>query len=165
MKLSKQTELNTEPFDGSLEGIPITAAFNWMQSGKQYIYMFAGRHLCRQEISQTDWVSMCNITDIADWLNCSNDDLTLTFMIVLSLALVIVVVIFFLWFGKTKSNENDPYLQLIDNLMMNILRLAHIGNVTNDLELLSYVRALNNFALNLSEKINMVIENNGKYEF
>ena len=60
-----ESEANTEPFNGTLEGVPITAAFNWTQSGEHVLYLFAGRHLCRQEIS-FDWVPMCNITDISD---------------------------------------------------------------------------------------------------
>ena len=76
MKLINNTQLenNTEPFDGSLEGIPITAAFNWTQSRKEYVYMFAGRHLCKQEISETNWVPMCNITDISNLIiDCTQD--------------------------------------------------------------------------------------------
>ena len=67
-------EPNTEPFDGSLEGVPITAAFNWTKHGKEFVYFFAGRQLCRQEISTTDWVPMCDIEDIADLIDRSKDD-------------------------------------------------------------------------------------------
>ena len=72
---SNQLEANSEPFDGTLEGIAITAAFNWTQSDREYVYMFAGRHLCRQEINQTDWVPMCDIQDISDLvIDCSPED-------------------------------------------------------------------------------------------
>ena len=65
-------EPNTEPFNGSLEGIAITAAFNWTQTGKDILYLFAGRHLCRQEIS-FDWVPMCDIEDISNLvIGCSH---------------------------------------------------------------------------------------------
>ena len=65
-------EDNTKPFVGSLEGVPITAAFNWTQSNKEYLYMFAGRHLCRQEL-RSNWVPMCDIQDISDLvIDCPN---------------------------------------------------------------------------------------------
>ena len=67
-----QPEPNTQPFDGLLEGVAITAAFNWTQLDKEFVYLFAGRHLCRQEIS-FQWVPMCEIQDISDWINCSKD--------------------------------------------------------------------------------------------
>ena len=63
-----QTEANTEPFDGLLDGVPITAAFNWTQPDKQFVYFFAGRRLCRQQIS-FDWVPMCDIEDIGRLVN------------------------------------------------------------------------------------------------
>ena len=106
MKLSRRTEAETKPFDGTLEGVPITAAFNWTQSGKQLVYFFAGRHLCKQEISETDWVPMCNIKDIADLvIGCTADEdgSALTYVIVLVVIVLIVVFIVFLWLYK--SNE------------------------------------------------------------
>ena len=100
MKLTyNQPELNTKPFEGSLEGVPITAALKWDHSEKDFVYLFAGRHLCRQEISPTNWVPMCNITDIADWLSCSvsntadEDGSSATLVILLLLAFVVFVVI------------------------------------------------------------------------
>ena len=122
---SNKPEPNTQPFEGLLESVAITAAFNWTQSDKQLVYFFAGRHLCKQEISETDWVPMCNITDIADWVNCpesvhpKEDGFPLTLVILSVLALVIVVlilVIVFLWFYKTKLNEkpkSEPIPQQI----------------------------------------------------
>ena len=61
-------------FEGELNGIAVTAAMNRIISGKEYLYMFAGRNLCRQEINQTHWVPMCDIQDIADWIDCPKDD-------------------------------------------------------------------------------------------
>ena len=121
----------SEPFDGSLEGVPITAAFNWTQTDKEFVYFFAGRNLCKQEIS-LEWVPMCDIKDIADWLNCpkinafngpedrsTDDSFPLTLVIVLALdfiVLVIILLIVFLWFYKTKLNEkpkSEPIPQQI----------------------------------------------------
>ena len=110
----------SEPFDGSLEGVPITAAFNWTQTDKEFVYFFAGRNLCKQEIS-LEWVPMCDIKDIGDWLSCpkdvledgpedrpKDDSFPLTLVIVLALDLIVVVLILlivFLWFYKTKPSE------------------------------------------------------------
>ena len=69
-----QPEPNTQPFVGLLKGVAITAAFNWRQSEKEFVYLFAGRYLCRQEIS-FEWVPMCNITDINDLvIGCSHEN-------------------------------------------------------------------------------------------
>ena len=76
MKMISGTQLepNTEPFNGTLEGVPITAALNWTQSDKQLVYFFAGRHLCTQEIS-FNRVPMCKIKDISDLIvGCSHED-------------------------------------------------------------------------------------------
>ena len=59
-------------FDGRLEGVTISAALGLERSGKQFGYFIAGRHLCRQEISLTNWTKMCDIEDISDWIDCSN---------------------------------------------------------------------------------------------
>ena len=62
-------------FEGELNGIAVTAAMNRIIAGKEYLYMFAGRHLCRQEINQTHWVPMCDIQDISDlFKDCSDED-------------------------------------------------------------------------------------------
>ena len=75
---SNRFEVNTKPFDGTIRGVAITAAFNWTQSDKEFVYFFAGRHLCRQEIS-LKWVAMCEIQDISDLvIGCSHEDQNIT---------------------------------------------------------------------------------------
>ena len=112
MKLIESTQLEniSEPFDGTLEGIPITAAYNWTQSDKEFLYFFAGRHLCRQEINQNDWVPMCDIEDIANWVKCPKGQLSFPHILVIVFALALVIflvilLIYFLWSYKAKSNE------------------------------------------------------------
>ena len=144
MKITQNIQLedNSEPFNGLLEGIPITAALNWTQSGKETLYLFAGRHLCRQEIS-FDWVPMCNITDISDLvIDCFHEDgdktsvspqnkthygtdiypyetdytliviISIVTLILLIVALVLVVV--YIRRNKDKEKE-EPTLRFIDN--------------------------------------------------
>ena len=55
-----------ELFDGRLKGVPISAAIDFDDYGRQLVYFFAGRHLCRQEIHPTNWTKMCDIEDISD---------------------------------------------------------------------------------------------------
>ena len=119
--------INTEPFNGSLEGIPITAAFNWTQYRKQYLYMFAGRHLCRQQISQTNWFPICDIEDISDLvIDCLNKtketnkttthstpditrDLILVIVsVVIVITLILILIVFVVYMrGKDAQNENS----------------------------------------------------------
>ena len=113
---SRRLEANAQLFDGSLEGVPITAALNWTQSGKELVYFFAGRHLCKQEINETDWVPMCDITDIADWVKCSDENgFPLIFVIVLVLALVVVMIVLIvvlLWLYKSyEKPKSEPKAQ------------------------------------------------------
>ena len=137
MKLTyNQPELNTKPFEGSLEGVPITAALKWDHSEKDFVYFFAGRHLCRQEISPTNWVPMCNITDIADWLSCSGsntadeDGSSATLVILLLLAFVIFVVIsliVFLWIDNEKP-KSEP------NPQQNASNASKLSNIRSGLK-------------------------------
>ena len=105
-------------FDGKLNGIAITAAMNRIISGKEYVYMFAGRNLCRQEIS-TKWIPMCDIEDIADWIYCSKDidnNKTLLILVIVLVIIVIVSIIILVVYlsikylfnakANSKSNEN-----------------------------------------------------------
>ena len=58
-------------FKDRLNGIQITAALNRTKNGKPFVYLFAGRMLCRQELSKKS-VKVCDIVDIADWIDCSD---------------------------------------------------------------------------------------------
>ena len=148
-----EQESNAKPFNGTLEGVAITAALNWSQPDKEIVYFFAGRHLCRQEIS-FDWVPMCDIEDIADWLGCPKDEpkdgsFLLTLVIVLVLAFVVVVVILvivFLWFRKAKSNEKPnpepkpeqkteakPEIKSEPKSQQNVSNASELTNMRSDL--------------------------------
>ena len=122
MSVSSRTENNTKPFNGYLEGFAITAAFNWTQSGKEYLYMFAGRLLCRQQIS-FDWVPMCDIEDISNLvIGCShrtgvvwrcNDETdniniyVIISVIVVSLLLFAILVVIGVYYAFIRSKNNS----------------------------------------------------------
>ena len=56
-------------FENHLNGTQITAAFDIIRNNKTFVYLFAGRMLCRQELSK-EFVKVCDIEDIANWIDC-----------------------------------------------------------------------------------------------
>ena len=118
MKLIEEQSLDRgiELFDGRLKGIPITAALGLEHFGKQFVVFFAGRHLCKQEISETNWTNVCNIEDIADWIDCSEHEdvgpsrlwiivIVVVVIIIVVTVIVIVIVIIYIYIGKLKSKS------------------------------------------------------------
>ena len=73
-KSVKVTEFNDlfYHFESQLNGHRITAATDRRINNKTFVYLFAGRMLCRQELSEK-FVEVCNIEDIADWIDCTED--------------------------------------------------------------------------------------------
>ena len=71
-KSVKVTEFNDlfYHFESQLNGHRITAATDRRINNKTFVYLFAGRMLCRQELSEK-FVEVCNIEDIADWIDCT----------------------------------------------------------------------------------------------
>ena len=114
MKLVEEQSLDRgiELFDGKLKGVSITAAVDLEHSGKQFVVFFAGRHLCKQEISRTNWTKLCDIEDIADWIDCTDgldNDIKLLHIILVALVIVVVVLIIALIVGLCCmcSNRNS----------------------------------------------------------
>ena len=96
-ELYDMTYEDTYFFDGKLDGIAVTAALSYNESDKDFILFFAGRRLCKQEISRTNWLKMCDIVDIADWIDCTDEildeDIKLLYIILGVLVTVVVVII------------------------------------------------------------------------
>ena len=136
-KSVKVTEFNDlfHHFESQLNGHPITAATDIRLNDTTFVYLFAGRMLCRQELSEK-FVKVCDIEDIADWIDCTEDtshtsdilhtsdttdtsgvsDDSNTLLIVLVVVgifvvLLIIVIIVSVWLifsnGRPKS-ETDP---------------------------------------------------------
>ena len=109
-------------FESLLNGHRITAATDVTLNKKTFVYLFAGRMLCRQELSE-QLVEVCNIEDIADWIDCSeieetpktpelpNVDGVLLFAIVLTFAVIIVliiVIVVILCLNKRRDVKESP---------------------------------------------------------
>ena len=58
-------------FESQLNGHRISAATDVTLNNKTFVYLFAGRMLCRQELNE-QFVKVCDIEDIADWIDCSD---------------------------------------------------------------------------------------------
>ena len=107
-------------FKSQLNGHRISAATDVTLNDTTFVYLFAGRMLCRQELSE-QFVKVCDIEDIADWIGCSEDisdnidtllivlGLFVTFVLVLIIALI--VGLFFVFRNRESKLETDPKAQ------------------------------------------------------
>ena len=91
--------LDSEDPDSSgftkFNGIPITAAFNLRtDSGKDLLHLFAGRQLCRMEVSEDKWLPFCTVQDISQWIDCSKHGDSNWFAIVIVVLVLILLVVF-----------------------------------------------------------------------
>ena len=129
-ELYDMTYEDTYFFDGKLDGIAVTAALSYNESDKDFILFFAGRRLCKQEISRTNWLKMCDIVDIADWIDCTDEildeDIKLLYILLGVLVTVVVVIILAiiglcLIYSKRKS-ETDPKAKSLVNKIKSDLK-------------------------------------------
>ena len=111
-------------FESQLNGHRISAATDVTLNNKTFVYLFAGRMLCRQELSE-QFVEVCDIKDIADWIDCTEDTsdtsdkpggdsktlLIVLVVVAIFVVLLIIVIIVSVWLifsnGRPKSGT-DP---------------------------------------------------------
>lgn len=115
-----------QPFDGTINGSQITAVLNWTLSDGDWLYFFAGRHLCRQLIS-SEWTQLCREEDISDWVQCSmsspnatttsidtngnktgNNTLITVLLIVFGLVIALIVISVIVFLLCQSSTEAKP---------------------------------------------------------
>ena len=126
-KLVKLIKINNsiDGFGDKLKGHEITAATDVTLNDTTFVYLFAGRMLCRQELSE-QFVKVCDIEDIADWIDCANDAdipgkpgiswfiIVLSFGVIVLLIVVITLTVFLIKRRYDKHNEG-PTLRFLDN--------------------------------------------------
>ena len=110
-------------FKSQLNGHRISAATDVTLNDTTFVYLFAGRMLCRQELSE-QFVKVCDIEDIADWIDCPEDisdisdnidtllivlGILVTFVLVLIIALI--VGLFLVFRNRESKLETDPKAQ------------------------------------------------------
>ena len=112
-------------FKSQLNGHRISAATDVTLNDTTFVYLFAGRMLCRQELSE-QFVKVCDIEDIADWIDCTNDAdipgkpgiswfiIVLSFGVIVLLIVVITLTVFLIKRRYDKHNEG-PTLRFIYN--------------------------------------------------
>ena len=112
-------------FESKLKGHPITAAFDRRLNNKTFVYLFAGRMLCRQELSEK-FVKVCDIEDIADWIDCKyiltkpEKSYLLLLIIGLTLGVVVILIVVLvlavsLFKRKNDKQNEDSTLKFLDN--------------------------------------------------
>ena len=64
-------DLSARNYMSRINGSRIKSATDITINGTTFFYLFAGRKLCRQEVSE-QFVELCDAEDIADWINCAD---------------------------------------------------------------------------------------------